>query len=67
MNQSLSRKGLFSEAGAIPAPKAREDELCREGHMGAIRFFVVLSWAVFAVRQIFIRPVEALVTRDRSR
>ena len=35
--------------------------------MGAIRVFVVLSWAVFALRQIFLRPVEVLAGKDSSR
>jgi hypothetical protein len=32
--------------------------------MGAIRVFVVLSWAVFALRQILIKPVRVLVGKD---
>lgn len=32
--------------------------------MSAIRVFVVLSWAIFAVRQILVRPVRVLVSRD---
>jgi hypothetical protein len=32
--------------------------------MGIIRIFVVLSWALFALRQIFLKPVKALAGRD---
>jgi hypothetical protein len=32
--------------------------------MSTIRVFVVMSWVVFAVRQILLRPVKALVGKD---
>lgn len=31
--------------------------------MSAMRVFVVLSWAAFALRQIFVKPVKALAGR----
>lgn len=61
MDQIHPRKKPPSElAGLAPMPRERE-EGAREGHMGAIRTFVVLSWAVFALRQILLRPVRVLV------
>jgi len=32
--------------------------------MNMIRVFVVLSWAVFALRRIFVKPVRVLVGRN---
>jgi hypothetical protein len=32
--------------------------------MSAIRVFVVLSWAAFALRQILMKPVKVLAGRD---
>jgi hypothetical protein len=66
MQQNHPRQRPSSEA-AVTAPRVREEEGSREGHMGAIRVFVVLSWAVFALRQILLRPVEVLVRKDSSR
>ena len=40
-------------------------EALGEGHM--IRVFVVLSWAAFALRQIFVKPVKALARDFQSR
>jgi hypothetical protein len=31
--------------------------------MSAIRVFVALSWAAFALRQIFVKPIKALAGR----
>ena len=31
--------------------------------MSAMRVFVALSWAAFALRQIFVKPVKALAGR----
>lgn len=64
--QQNSRQRPSPEA-ALSAPSAQEEEGTREEHMGAIRVFVVLSWAVFALRQILLRPVEVLVGKDSSR
>jgi hypothetical protein len=66
MEQNHPRQRPSTEA-AVSAPRVREEEDLREGHMGAMRVFVVLCWAVFALRQIFLRPVEALVRKDSSR
>lgn len=63
MDRNLPHRRPFPEA-AISAPIAREDEGLREGHMGAMRVFVVLCWAVFALRQIFMKPVRVLVSKD---
>ena len=62
MNPSHPRKKPSPEAAVFaPAPRAEEDS--REGRMGAIRMFVVLSWAVFALRQILLKPVRVLVVK----
>jgi hypothetical protein len=66
MQQNHPRQRPFPEA-AVSAPGVREEEGARRGHMGAMRVFVVLSWAVFALRQIFLRPVEVLAGKDSSR
>lgn len=63
MNESHPRKRPSPEA-AVFAPVLREEESSGEGRMGAIRVFVVLSWAVFALRQILIKPVRVLVGKD---
>jgi hypothetical protein len=63
MDRNLPHRKPFPDA-AISAPIVRDEEGLKEGHMGAIRVFVVLSWAVFALRQIFLRPVRVLVSKD---
>lgn len=63
MDQNLTHRRPSPEA-AISAPIVRDEEGPREGHMGAIRMFVVLSWAVFALRQIFLKPVRVLIGKD---
>jgi len=66
MEQNHPRQRPSTEA-AVSAPRVREEEDPREEPMGTMRVFVVLCWAVFALRQIFLRPVEALVRKDSSR
>jgi len=64
MNQSHPCKRPSPES-AVFAPMLREqEEGSREGRMGTIRMFVVLSWAIFALRQIFLKPVRVLVGKD---
>jgi len=50
--------------GASSAGEVKAGRDSGEGHMGAIRVFVVLCWVFFALRQIFLKPVKALAGRD---
>ena len=64
MNEIHPRK-TPSPRAVVCTPTLREhEEASGEGHMGVIRVFVLLSWAVFALRQILIKPVRALVGKD---
>ena len=63
MHQSFPRNGLPEPAEGF-APPARGQKSSKEGRMGAIQLFMVLSWAAFALRQILLKPVRALVTKD---
>lgn len=63
MDRNLPHRRPSPET-AVSAPIVRGEEGPREGHMGAIRVFVVLCWAVFALRQIFLKPVRVLVSKD---
>ena len=65
MRQSFPRNGL-PEPPEGSAPHARGQKGSKEGHMGTIQVFVVLSWAAFALRQILLKPVRALVTKDSN-
>jgi hypothetical protein len=62
MNPSHPHKKPLPGAAVFAPARAEEDS--GEGRMGAIRMFVVLSWGVFALRQIFLKPVKILVGKD---